>query len=227
MDGVDLAPKMRVNIRNWISSNVSLYLASDDRTQWDMDGFTKEFFPIILKGEDIEDIKNSAGMTREDVESMLISRAEEIYEEKEKLMTPQIMREAERVILLRNVDSKWMDHIDAMDALENSIRLQAYGQRDPIAVYKIEGLQMYNEMNEDIIADTVRQLLSVMPRKEIKRENVVKITGESHGGEANSEKRAPVKKTAAEKVGRNDPCPCGSGLKYKKCCGAGKSGGNE
>ena len=148
------------------------------------------------------------------------------YDEKEAMFTEEQMREAERVILLRNVDRMWMDHIDAMDELEEGIRLQSYGQRDPVVAYKIEGSQMFDEMISEIRANTVRQVLSIMPKTEIKRENVVKITGASHGGDTTAQKKAPVRKTEADKVGRNDPCPCGSGLKYKKCCGK-NLGGNE
>jgi preprotein translocase subunit SecA len=212
-------------LHSFISEKVSLYLPAGEKEMWDIEGLIKEFYPMILSDAD------KAGLiTREpdadEIMKLLIDKADKLYAEKEELMTSELMREAERVILLRNVDRKWMDHIDAMDELESGIRLQAYGQRDPVVLYKLEGSQMFEEMIDEIRSDTVRQVLSVMPRTEIKRENVVKITGASHGGDASPVKRSPVKKSESDKVGRNDLCPCGSGLKYKKCCGK-NSGGEE
>ena len=130
------------------------------------------------------------------------------------------MCSSDLVVLLRNVDEKWMEHIDAMSDLSSSIHLRAYGQKDPLVEYKMLGRQMFGEMVDAIRNDTVMTLLRVFPREKIQREAVVKITGASHGGTDTPVKKQPVKKAAAEKVGRNDPCPCGSGKKYKKCCGA-------
>ncbi len=124
------------------------------------------------------------------------------------------MREIERVILLRVVDNKWMDHIDAMDQLKNGIGLRAYGQHDPVIEYKIEGMDMFDEMINSIKEDTVSLLFHAKTNEEIKREKVAEPINASHD---DSLKKQPVKKDS--KVGRNDPCPCGSGLKYKKCCG--------
>ncbi len=223
LDGGDLEDKIRSMMRSMISEKTALYLPAGQRESWDVEGLLKEFFPLLVTEEEVTSIKH---LSYEEYEGMLLSRAEKLYDEKCALMTPDVMREAERVILLRNVDRKWMDHIDAMDALESGIRLQAYGQRDPVVAYKIEGSEMFDEMIENIRTDTVRQVLSIMPRSEIKRENVVKITGESHGGDASPVKKAPVRRSDADKVGRNDACPCGSGLKYKKCCGK-NQGANE
>ena len=126
------------------------------------------------------------------------------------------MREAERVILLRAVDEHWMNHIDAMHELRQGIGLNAYAQRNPIDEYKNAGFEMFEEMNTSIAETTVRNLFAARIQSEApKREQVAKITGQSGGDE--TLKKQPIKKT--DKVGRNDPCPCGSGLKYKKCCG--------
>jgi preprotein translocase subunit SecA len=126
------------------------------------------------------------------------------------------MREAERVILLRVVDQKWMDHIDAMDQLRQGIGLRAYGQRDPVIEYQMEGFEMFEEMIRSIQEETVRILYNIRIEARVpQRERVAKPTGASHG---NSGPKKPVVK--GSKVGRNDPCPCGSGLKYKRCCGA-------
>ena len=130
------------------------------------------------------------------------------------------MRDRERAVLLRNVDLKWMDHIDAMDSLQSSVGLQAYGNKDPFMEYKIVGSQMFDQMVYDIRCDTVRALLTRPQRvDDTLRKAVIKIVSASHGGDASPVKKSPVKKSASEKVGRNDPCPCGSGQKYKKCCG--------
>ena len=128
------------------------------------------------------------------------------------------MRELERVILLRVVDEYWMDHIDAMDDLKQGIRLRAYANTDPIVAYKQESLAMFEEMIAAIQAETVRRLFSVRLRKDeqVKRERVAKATVENVGGDGTTPKKQPRKVT---KIGRNDPCPCGSGKKYKNCCG--------
>ena len=127
------------------------------------------------------------------------------------------MREAERVVLLRNVDSKWMDHIDAMTELRQDVRLRAYAQHDPVVEYKRDGHDMFDAMIESIYEDTVRGIytLRLRTKEEPKRVAVAKPTTASHGD--GTVKRRPVVRTA-KKVGRNDPCPCGSGKKYKNCC---------
>ena len=130
------------------------------------------------------------------------------------------MREIERVVLLRNVDTHWMDHLDVMDDVKGSIGLNAYAQRNPISEYRIAAADLFDEMVESIKEDTVRMLLSVQPRRqEIKRVEVAKVIGEGFSG-GQMVKKKPVVLKKAEKVGRNDPCPCGSGKKYKKCHGA-------
>ena len=153
-----------------------------------------------------------------------------LYEEKEQLFGTEVFREVERSVLLRNVDSHWMDHIDAMDNLEHEIGLQAYAQRDPVNEYRIVGAEMFDSMVSEIRDGTVRMILSVMPRTQsAERVSVAKETGEGFSG---SNGRRIVKRPAApqkpkgvtisgkQKIGRNDPCPCGSGKKYKNCCGA-------
>ncbi len=223
LDGADLEQKIRSMMRGLIAEKVSLYLPAGQKEMWDVVELNREFFPLLVSEGELEALDD---LTPEKVLELLTSRAEKLYDEKCELMTPDVMREAERVILLRNVDRKWMDHIEDMDTLEGGIRLQAYGQRDPVAVYKIEGAEMFDQMIDAIRSDTVRQVLSVMPRTQIKRENVAKITGTNLGGEQ-AQRKTPVKKSEGEKVGRNDPCPCGSGLKYKKCCYNKREGGEQ
>ena len=138
------------------------------------------------------------------------------YERKEAEFTPEMMREVERIVMLRVVDEYWMDHIDAMDDLKQGIRLQAYGNNNPVDVYKRESLQMFEEMIAAIQDETVRRLYAVQIRKneEVRRERVAKATSENVGGDGSAPKKQPKK---VIKIGRNDPCPCGSGLKWKKC----------
>ena len=156
----------------------------------------------------------------EDIRQTLTERAHKIYEDKEKRYGDQVMRELENVILLRTVDNHWMDHIDNMDELRNGIYLRAYGQHDPVVMYRIEGFDMFDEMVAAIREETARVMLTVELRShenEPKREQVLKPTATSGDG---TEKKQPVRKTQKQQIGRNDPCPCGSGKKYKKCCGA-------
>ena len=155
--------------------------------------------------------------TQEDFDEAFIAAAEKTYEAKEQEVTPPLMRELERVIMLRVVDEYWMDHIDAMDDLKQGVRLQGYGNNNPVDVYKRESLEMFEEMVSAIQDETVRRLYSVRLKKdeEVKRERVAKATVENVGGDGTTPKKQPVKKTV--KIGRNDPCPCGSGLKWKKC----------
>ena len=140
------------------------------------------------------------------------------YDAKEAAYTPKVMRELERVVMLRVVDEYWMDHIDAMDDLKQGIGLRAYGQHDPVIAYKQEGFEMFEAMVTAMQEETVRRLFSVQlkPAQEVKREKVAKETGTVSSSSDKSIKKQPVRKTS--KVGPNDPCPCGSGKKYKKCC---------
>ena len=153
----------------------------------------------------------------------------EIYHGKDELfakvpgLPENAMREVEKVILLQTVDKKWMDHLENMDELKEYIGLNSYAQRDPVAMYRIEGADIFDQMIDDIREDTVRQVLSVVPRvQSTERVQVAKPTSEGFaGGE-----KAVRKPATSVKVGRNDPCPCGSGKKYKKCCGMNDSSAN-
>ena len=155
--------------------------------------------------------------TQEDFVDAFTQAAAAYYEQKEQEFTSPVMREVERVVLLRVVDEHWMDHIDAMTELRQGIRLRAYAQTDPVIAYKKESLDMFEEMIADIQAETVRRLYSVRLKKneEIKRERVANATAENVGGDGTVKK----KPRRVQKIGRNDPCPCGSGKKYKNCCG--------
>ena len=147
---------------------------------------------------------------------MLKERAVKLYEQKEaEFPEPEHIRELERVVLLKVIDNKWMDHIDDMDQLRQGIGLQAYGQRDPKVEYKMIGYEMFDEMTRAISSDTIRTLYRVKIEQKAEREEVAKVTGTNKDESA---VRAP-KKRENKKIYPNDPCPCGSGKKYKQCCG--------
>ncbi len=215
LDGCDLREKLEGMIENSLSDAVSRMLGGSDTSMWEISGFLSRY-GFLVKENELTENTNPHDIPKftEDI----IERALEIYRSKDKLFadTPDAMREIERVILLRNVDRSWMEHIDAMDEFRNSVHLNSFAQRDPVTEYKIVGAEMFDNMVEEIRDNTVLQLLTVRPQAQpMKREAVAKVT--SAGTEGTKQK--PVRKPAkAVKVGRNDPCPCGSGKKYKNCC---------
>jgi len=196
---------------------IELYTSeSEYAEEWDLNALEDYLHQVFLpKG--LWKVDNLESMDREKLKDSLQTVADKLYVMKEEEVGLERMREIERVLLLRVVDEKWIDHIDAMDQLKQGIGLRAVGQEDPVRAYQIEGFDMFNEMTYNIQVDTLRLLYHVTIRTEAKREQVAKITGTS-GGDSTPSKLEPVKKEA--KVGRNDPCPCGSGKKYKKCHGA-------
>ena len=161
-------------------------------------------------------------MTREALIEELNDRAMDRYAEKEDLFGEEVFREVERAVLLKNVDSAWMEHIDVMDDLKDTVRLQAYAQRDPVTEYRIQGADLFDGMVSDIRLNTVRTILSVVPRQQpIQRVQVANPLVAGFSGD-NAPKKAVERKnvpaSAKATAGRNDPCPCGSGKKYKNCC---------
>ena len=167
----------------------------------------------MLKMPDAEEVKD---MRQKELKHTLKERAVKAYEEKEaEFPEEEQIRELERVVLLKVIDQKWMDHIDDMDQLREGIGLQAYGQRDPKVEYKMAAYDMFNEMLESIQQDTVRLLFHVRVEQKVEREQVAKVTGTNKD---ESGPRKPVQR-AERKIYPNDPCPCGSGKKYKQCCG--------
>ena len=154
----------------------------------------------------------------EEITETLLNKAQEIYDNRKEEFGEEAVKEIERVGLLRNVDIRWMDHIDAMDQLKRSMNLMGYGQKDPVIVFRDQGLDMFEEMTDGIPEGTVDFVLQARIRKEepVERKATVKITSTS-GSDDGTVKKEPKK--ADKKPGRNDPCPCGSGKKYKKCCG--------
>ena len=222
LDGTDLKDKIWKMVAEYIESVVYAYTQGDVPDEWNFEGIRSELGGILCGKDDFHYSQEEIGtVTRESIIEMLTERAEKRYAAQEELFTPEVFREVERAILLRSVDRKWVDHIDAMYDLEESIGLNAYAQRNPIQEYKIQGGAMFDEMVSAIREETVRLILTVVPRKKIQREQVLsgEATMKSEGGTV---KPTPTRKTA--KVGPNDPCPCGSGKKYKKCCGSPAAG---
>ena len=218
LDGKDIQETILTMMHTTIGNEVGM--AFGEKTHLDEAGYQEllrslegQFFP-----KDAVAIPDAASLSSDELTERFCEAAEKTYEAKEAEVTSPIMRELERVILLRVVDEYWMDHIDAMDDLKQGIRLRAYANTDPIVAYKQESLSMFEEMIAAIQAETVRRLFSVRLRKdeEVKRERVAKGMVENVGGDGTTPKKQPRKVT---KIGRNDPCPCGSGKKYKNCCG--------
>ena len=225
LDGEDMHESVWKMVTDSIAQNVAQFTVGDDHTHWNLDSLRDYYMGWLTDENDLRYTEQELeDADSADITEMLIKRAEKLYAEKREMFGDR-MPELERVVLLRNVDSYWMEHIDNMDQLKNGIHLRAYGQHDPVVTYRIEGFEMFDQMVNAIREDTARMLLTVRIRREEepKREQVMKATGES-GGDG-SEKGRTVRRTAAQKIGRNDPCPCGSGLKYKKCCGR-NAGGN-
>ena len=220
LDGENLKDYIMNMLRDSITDTVGVYLNdTDDHDSWNIKGLRDHFLGYITDENDLDFEGQDLGMVeKSDITKDLVDKATKIYEEREEKFGSEIMRELERVVLLRNVDSKWMDHIDAMEELRQGISLRSYGQRDPVVEYRIEGFDMFDEMIASIREDTIKMMLTVQIRteEEPQREQVAKPTVESRGDGNRSIKKMPVKK---QKIGDNEPCPCGSGKKYKKCCG--------
>ena len=210
---------METSIEDLIKTYCS---AGDYPDVWNMnaiyDQVNANFMPEGKKLTFTDDELN--GLTKDQLKNIICDEAMERYAEKEKLFG-EAMREVERVVLLSVVDSKWMDHIDDMEQLKQGINLRAYGQKDPVIEYQVEGYNMFEEMIHNIGDETVRHIMNVVPKENMERKQVAKPVTASHGSDGTVAKQ-PVK--VGKKVGRNDPCPCGSGKKYKKCCGFNQNG---
>ena len=220
--GENLRDSIQSMIDQIVDRTVDRYITDETPIdQWDMIGFNEGIHEIIpLKGNFLvpEDKKDT--VTKESFRDDIKKIAHRLYELKEQeINDDEKMRELERVIMLKVIDSRWMDHIDDMDQLRQGIGLQAYGQKDPLVEYKMLGYDMFGEMTKAIEADTIRVLFHIKMEQKVEREQVVKVTGTNKD---NSAVHAPKVRTE-KKVYPNDPCPCGSGLKYKQCCGKKKS----
>ncbi|MGM9974297.1 MAG: preprotein translocase subunit SecA [Clostridiaceae bacterium] len=215
LDGENLKDQIQDMIHEVIESSVDSHLTGiAENVEDDLHTLIKYMEDLFLPHGtySLEDLR---GLSNEDIKKKLLDEALAIYADKEREFTEEQMREVERVVLLRVVDTKWMDHIDNMDHLKQGMGLRAYKQQDPVQAYQFEGSAMFDEMIYNIKTDTVKFLFHVKLERAPEREKVVKETYTNESD--NSVKKQPVKKT--DKAGRNDPCPCGSGKKYKNCCG--------
>ena len=220
-----ISEKIEGMIRSSVEETFDFCFGLDTPENWKFDEFRNHYLGLLVDDknfnyteEELEELVNN----KDEWKESLVEKALFIYHDKDRIFAeadPRManaMREAEKVILLRNVDKKWMEHLENMDELKEYVGLNSYAQRDPVAIYKIEGADMFDQMVDDIKEETVRQILSVMPRRNVtERVQVAKPTSEGFG-----DGKSIVRKPAvSQKIGRNDPCPCGSGKKYKKCCG--------
>ena len=218
LDGEDISGKLHEMMRQAIDDACTNYLNGETADDWDFAGLRRHFMNWLCLPTDFNYTTEQLGdLTKEGIADELYKRGMDILTAKEKRYGAKTMRELERICLLRNVDSKWMEHIDNMDQLKQGMGLRGYGQHDPVVEYRIEGFAMFDEMIASIREDAVHMLLTIEIRQqnaEPKREQIAKPTGEGAPTQAGTKGAAPVRVT---KIGRNDPCPCGSGLKWKKC----------
>ena len=223
LNGEDISETVRKMILATINETVDNYLQADEPVHWDLNGLREAYKGLLTTPEDfVYSEQELKSLDRSDIAQMLCDRAMELYNEKEETIGEERFREIERAVLLQNVDRNWMEHIDAMDDLKDSIRLQSYAQRDPVNEYRLQGADMFDAMVADIRERTARMILSVTIRTpEVKRVQLAKPLQEGfEGADGAKTKKVTVAKRSAPTVGRNDLCPCGSGKKYKKCCGA-------
>jgi preprotein translocase subunit SecA len=229
LNGQNITDTVQRMIETTVEETVARFTSGETVADWDLSGLRAHYLGMLTKESDFDySPEEYKRLRRDDISDVLIERAIELYHSKEALFGEDIFREVERAILLQNVDRAWMEHIDAMDDLKGSIGLQSYANRDPVVEYRIQGFEMFDGMVGEIRENTVRMVLSVVPRQKVERVQVANPLMEGFEGA----KKAPKKivltpRTNAAKVGRNDPCPCGSGKKYKKCCGAGASGADD
>ncbi|AZV55328.1 preprotein translocase subunit SecA [Clostridium sp. AWRP] len=216
LEGEDLRDYMIDMIKSLVTSVVDSHISGIEEDFEDEVEKLMKYMEEVYVQKDSVKKENIINLSNEEIKQKYIDIGQKIYEEKEEECTPEQMREIERVILLRVVDTKWMDHIDDMEHLKRAIGLRAYRQQEPAQAYQFEGSEMFEEMIYNIKLDTVKYLLHVQIEKAPERERVAKnvVTNQ---GEETAMKKKPIRKEKT--VGRNDPCPCGSGKKYKNCCG--------
>ena len=215
LDGESMRDVIYKMITDIVDNTVDMVVGEDtDSEEWDVKELNQLLLPIIPFQKITRE--KVAGLKKNNLKQTLKEEAVKLYEAKEaEFPEPEAIRELERVILLKVIDRKWMDHIDDMEQLRQGISLQAYGQKDPLVEYKMSGYDMFDGMTANIQEDTVKLLLHVKVEQKVEREQVAKVTGTNKD---DSLAKAPVKRAEA-KVYPNSPCPCGSGKKYKQCCG--------
>lgn len=216
LDGDDMREDIVGMIDDLVAKYVNTVIGDDQLPEdWNLTELNEILIPMIPIEPVVFERDRFEGITKAAFIEQLQEQAQQLYEQKEaEFPDKEQIREIERVVLLKATDSRWMNHIDDMDQLRQGIGLQAFGQRDPVVEYRMQGYDMFNEMTESIREETVRMLMHVRIEEKVEREQVAKVTGTNRDDSAN----APIVRKS-EKVGRNDPCPCGSGKKYKHCCG--------
>lgn len=220
LEGENLKDSILEMVRSIIERYVEIYTAgSKYPEEWDIKGLLDHLYEMFLEKDSVVIDVDLDRLDKEVLTDIIYEEAVRQYERKEAEIGPEQMREIERIVLLRVVDTKWMDHIDEMDQLRQGIGLRAYGQVDPLIEYKKIAFDMFEDLIHSIQEDTVKFLYRIQVNKDnkLKREQVAKPVSTNINGEGDNKKQPVVKE---KKVGRNDPCPCGSGKKYKKCCGA-------
>ncbi|PWU69282.1 preprotein translocase subunit SecA [Gracilibacillus dipsosauri] len=203
-------------IETTVEAAIDMYMPEEEIENWNISGLIEYIHATLLEPEWITEA-NLKGKEKSEVQDTILAKVQEKYDQKEAELTPEQMREFEKVILLRTVDTKWMDHIDQMDQLRQGIHLRAYGQNDPLREYQMESFAMFEQMIASINEEVAKYVMKAQIRENLKREAVVKDTQAVSGGEEKKKVKKPYVK--AQSVGRNDPCPCGSGKKYKQCHG--------
>lgn len=219
LDGMDLKEKIDSMLDENVAETVAQFCQKDaDKKDWNLDGLRDKYMGVLTRDDDFADADSLA---YDDIVEELAQRGHKLMEEREAAVGAEITRDLERKVLLHNVDEKWMDHIDAMEELKRGIGLRAYAQQDPVVAFRLEGFDMFDEMTAAIREDTVRMMLLIRVKREedVERKAVARETGTSGGDDT---AQGTTVRNNGKKVGRNDPCPCGSGKKYKKCCGAEK-----
>ena len=223
LDGENIHDNI-INMIEFVAENVPQMYVEGEKNELNIESLNNEV--INLFGIDMLDFIKEHKENVEEISSMLKEKALEIYKQKEEEITAEQMRELERVVMLKVVDEKWMNHIDSMDELKNGIGLRAYGQKDPVVQYRLEGFDMFDEMINNIKLDVTKILMHIRSAGNAERQETVKITGAAleaiHSVDGGAKIGTDVDRTVRNegpKVGRNDPCPCGSGKKYKNCCG--------
>ena len=220
IDGVDLRDNVMNMIRAVMERAVDKFTGTDELPEeWDFDGLNNELMIFFHKPAAVYAPADMEDLTRDGLKAHLTEAAAKLYETREHAITPPRMRELERVLMMQVIDKRWMDHIDEMDQMRQGVALRSYAQRDPLVEYKFLGFDMFEEMSNNIRLDTVRALFNVQITNE--NQPQMKEAVKTEDLQTNSSETAGTKKTARRaegKVGRNDPCPCGSGKKYKQCC---------
>ncbi len=220
LDGDDISEQIKKMVVGSINDAIDLYITGDVAEEWDFEGLRNHFFPWLTTADDFNYSNTELDtLDRDDIRDLMHERAMKLYDTREQLFGSEMMRKIERFCLLRTLDTNWMDHIDAMDELRRGIYLRAYGQHDPVVEYRNEGYDMFNAMIDTIRENTAKMVLAAKfhVEQEVKNERVATETSASSGDEK-------VAKTPSNNRGysKNGLCPCGSGKKYKRCCGKDK-----